>query len=746
MPANTNRRPVQMPLANDTRTVAPTASLDPGGHDIGAGALFDDLARGFDRQASQLGQLADKAAQTEGYESGLTAGMDNEFRPRRDNTIRGNAFDMAGIKTAGNRLRSGMRNDLAAAFEKYGDDPAALKKALSGAAKGYIGQANKIDKRLGADLQGSYSSASHTFMRRATRRQVKRVNAQYLQSTKADLTDRVKTMEQDAYYIGLDPVASDYMASDYSAVQASLQARTVDGKPLFTPKQQQKQLKGLKDNITIARISGTFERLEGLEAKEKFVQDLESQWQDSKGIAASFDRDGLDKLKLRLGKHLKQEQSGRKVAVKALEGQVKKFQKLVESGHNLNVEDMGRFELDWATNADPEVYQKYEKINRLNNFQQSFKMQHPGKMAGMLEQKRAKLAQDTGLGTEERLQLSDELDMGEKILATVRQELKTDPLKWAAKTGRYAIEPLDRQNFQASLENRIATAITIGDDFNITPPYLNPAEKQQMLASAYDGGEQFVALLGNITEAAGSHSQAILAQVFDKSPMLAQLGAMAQNAATPDMVAQIADHIKRRRSGKEYMGAALSQKKAKEFYASSGYESLLRGRGKTQDSIMALAGAIAEISANTTGRTEVDEADFHKAMRIALGEQVINGKTFGGIHTEDGGYLWGKASQTIIPPFVEAKQFRPLVEAMRDEDLTKLGNPKHGNGTAATAAEIKDGQLHYIGDGKYQLETAQGFLAGADGGRWVLDYKAMMQLTSKRQSAGLPLMMPFLPF
>ncbi len=746
MPANTNRRPVNLPLANDTRTVAPTASLDPGGHDIGAGALFDQLSAGFDKEAAQLGQLADKAAQTEGYDSGLTAGMDNEFRPRRDNTIRGNAFDMAGIKTAGNRLRGGMRNDMAAAFEKYGADPAALKKALSGAAKSYIGQAGKIDKRLAADLQGSFSSASHTFMRRATRAQVKRINAQYLETTKADLTDRVKGMEQDAYYIGLDPVASDFMASDYSAVQASLQARTVDGKAMFTPKQQQKQLKGLKDNITIARISGTFERLESVDAKENFIQNLDEQWQDSKGIAAGFDRAGLDKLKLRLGKHLKQEQSGQKIAIKSLEGQVKKFKKLVEQGHNLPIDDMMRFDVQWAMTADEKTYDSYQKIVQLNNFQQDFKMQHPGKMAQALETKRATLATSEGLNTEQRLQLADELDMGEKILSTARQELKTDPLKWAAKTGRYKIEPLDPQNFKVSLEHRIATAETIGHDFDIEPPFFNPAEKQQMLASAYDGGEQFMALLGNITEAAGGHSQAILAQVFDKAPLLAQLGGMAQNAATPNMVVQIADHLKHRRNAKDYKPRLPPQKKINEIFAKSGFEELFRGRLETQQSMIGLASAIADMNAFNTGKAEADEADLQKAFRMVVGEQVINGKIFGGIYKQDGGYLWGKASQTIIPPFVQADEFRPLIDALRDDDLKALGVPQHKNGTAATAAEIKEGQLHYIGNGRYQLQTPQGYLAGANGQRWQLDFKQMMALTSKRKTASFPFMMPFLPY
>ena len=746
MPANRNRRPVPMPIANDTQTVAPRTNIDPGGHDIGAGALFDDLARGFDRQASQLGQLADKAAQTEGYEAGLSAGMDNEFRPRRDNTIRGNAFDMAGIKTAGNRLRSAMRSDMAAAFEKYGHDPAALKKALSGAAKSYIGQAGKIDRRLAADLEGSYSSASHTFMRRATRAQVKRVNAQYLSSTKEDLASRVKTMENDAYYIGLDPVASDYMASDYHAVQSALQARTVDGKPLFTPKQQRQQLKTLKDNITIARISGTFERLEGLEAKQTFLKNLEGQWQDNKGIAASFDRDGLDKLKLRLGKHLKQEQSGQKVAVRQLEGQVKKFKKLVEQGHALPLEDMGRFELDWASSADDKVYKEYQKVVRLGNFQQNFVMQHPGKMAQQLEQKRAKLAQDTGLDTDERLQLADELQMGEKLLATAQHELKTDPLKWAAKSGRYTIEPLDPANFTDSLEKRIATAQTIGHDYNIEPPFLSPAEQQQMLASAYEGGEQFVALLANVSEAAGSHSREILGQVFKKAPQLALLGNMAAYAATPDMVIQIADHMAHMRNAPDYKPRLPPRKKLQEYFASSALAPLFKGKLESQTALINLAATISDMNALNTGKAEADEADFHKALKMVIGEQVVNGKTYGGLHTEEAGYLWGQDRQTIIPPFVEADQFRPLVEALRDDDLATLGSPRHGNGAMATAAEIRQGTLHYIGEGHYQLETADGFLAGADGKRWQLDFRKMMALTGKRQSSGLSWMMPVLPY
>ena len=136
----------QMPGAlRVDNTIDVTSRVNPNAiqqlQDSGIGRVAAEAAHVFSGLGDTIGQMADTAAQKEGTEAGKVAGLDPEFRTVNNGTIRGNAFDKAGLDVAETRLRQALDAGLDGAFTKFAGDPAGLANAIQAHSAAIIGSA-----------------------------------------------------------------------------------------------------------------------------------------------------------------------------------------------------------------------------------------------------------------------------------------------------------------------------------------------------------------------------------------------------------------------------------------------------------------------------------------------------------------------------------------------------------------------------------------------------------------------------
>ena len=278
--------------------------------------------------------------------------MDPEFRPRRDNTIRGDAFDKAGLQVAESRLRVSMETGLERAYEKHNGNPAGLAKSIDGISAPLI---NSAPEELQPKLTLLAQTKRLAYMRDAFRQQVATARQEQTAALQGELEQSLKGLHQQAYSLGLDGEADKALAGNYSVLEGALGRNGLDGKPLVSPEQREKILRGARETMTEARLFGAFSRLESPEAKAQFIQQLEQDWQSGSGLAKEFDLKGMRSMRSMLEGEFRRTESERGVMARALAKQVDQVAKNAEKGYSPRPEDLAQIKAAVTATNQPEL-------------------------------------------------------------------------------------------------------------------------------------------------------------------------------------------------------------------------------------------------------------------------------------------------------------------------------------------------------------------------------------------------------
>lgn len=268
--------------------------------DNGAARLWDQARSGFAEVGATVSHTLDQAAAAEGKVAGRLAGLDPEFRPTHANTIRGRAFDEAGMQVAETSMKTAMAADMARAHDLYRNDPVKLQGELDGIRRAYLAKA--LPETL-PSIQLEADHARFSYMRDASRIQIQQTEHGQIGAFQEETAGAIKRMHQRAYQLGLDPQADAIMAADLDQLRGSLARKGVNGLPLATPEQAQKIIEHAKESISNARVLGGFDRLGSMAEKEQFISDLDGKFQRGEGLAKVYTLDQYESLK----RHLRSE-------------------------------------------------------------------------------------------------------------------------------------------------------------------------------------------------------------------------------------------------------------------------------------------------------------------------------------------------------------------------------------------------------------------------------------------------------
>jgi hypothetical protein len=691
-----------------------------------AGGL-SSWAQAFGQIGDRVGKMADHAAAREGAEAGRAAGLDPEFRPSKALTIRGEAFDRAGLDVHRTKALTAFSADLAAAYDQFGHDPAELSKAL--AAKRQSWKTHSIPE-IHPDLDLQFEQASLAFMRQAARDQAKRAADEAQAAAMGETQRRFAEMQQRAYALGLDAEADAAVAADQAGLAEALDRKGPDGKPLFTPEQRVKMLSAARSGAVTARLLGAYSRLPTLEEKEAFIAKFREDFTASEGLAKEYDLDGFRAVEGLMEAELRAGVAGRNAQLRLAEDQVKRFEKAAAEGYDLPEAEMQA--LKSLAGLSPEIEARVERATRLAEWSRAARAMRPEELEAQIGAMREAMAKDGA--TPEALAV---VEHSERLLTEMRGVLKTDPLGWMERAGLFSAPPLDFSSPEAaarSLATRVAQADEAGRYYGQEPVYLRPDEKRRLAVAVSQGGDAALALTMEIARAGGDRATAILAEVFDDAPAASMLGglAVATNGASPVLADAAAGMALFRTEGYKPLGVSRADARAAFMDVTGG---ALGDFPRSEDAAIQLANAVYEVRARRAAQTDFDAKLWRRGLSEILGERTIADEVYGGVVNQNDWFDGRGDAYIVLPPEVKQSSWREVLDAITPDDLKAagLGLPQ-GRGGAVPWSRAKSGTLRQAGDGRYYMEMGEGQgLLGEDGQKFVLDLKRLTPILRARR-------------
>jgi len=664
----------------------------------GMSSGLNTAARSFASIGKQVGAIADHAARKEGAAAGRQAGLDPEFRPTRSLTIRGEAYDKAGLDVYRVRAKQRFEADLQEAFDQHASDPVVLDEALKAKRDAWV---NSAPQEVRPELELQYQRTHLTFMREAARAQAARFNAEHKETIKDGLAEALRDFDQKQYALGLDDRSSDVAATYQAEFEELLSATGVDGSPLFSPKEREKVLDSLPQRAGRMRLMGAFDRA-SLSEKDAMLEKWREDFANSEGLASRYNFEQFESITRDLEARRSKAERAHNSEVRAAEEALKAQTDAAERGLPVREELQQEIEARVVAADDPELTAAYERAKQTLEFQDWARTLTPAQLSGAIDAERKRMEAE-GATPEDLARL----DMGKKLLSNMRSMLTKDPLRWAPRAG-YEVPELDlssRETTVASLQARAAVARQFRNDFGLdSTPWLKSDEKLPVAEIIAQGGEEALQRLDWIVEGLG-HDGAIemMAQVSDEAPQTAYLGALVSRVG-PAQVARDAMRTLERKSilGDDYQGRAPSKTEILPVVTSELGAALSEFPGSA-DAAIGVAISAYEQRARRRSLDKFDEDLFRKTLREVFGERQIGGETYGGIVESDASY-WHE-HKIILPTFVRQDGWREVIDMLTLPDLAaaELGNPVGVEGETIGLDRLKNGTLIQVGDGQYAI-------------------------------------------
>lgn len=687
--------------------------------------LSSQIAGELNKIGQRIGEFADKAAAKEGAAAGEQAGLDPEFRTKNDLTIFGEAYDQAGLETYKSRLSVELERQAGALEDKYQSNPAELGKQFSSLSAGFVKQ---VPPELRIEVATTLERRRVTAMRQATRNLVAEQKAEQVTALNTEVEARLKSLQQSAYRMGLDPTADVSIAEDLTKLTGRLGVKGVDGKPLISPKAAEKLMRDLGPKVAEARLKGAFVRLPDTAARERFVAGLQERYlAGGDPLLDTFAPDDFERLAGGMASDVRSEKVAANAANAGLEREVKGLADMAEKGVGLADADMTSLQARVTASGDPKLVDSFGAARNTLAFVQTFRKLPPVEQERHVAEARAGLADGATPAELGRVELA------EKILTTTRESILRDPLDWATKTGLIAVPELDLSSAPAavkSLQARAAVAEQLGQYYGRDPVYFRESEKQALATSARQGGAPLVDMATTIVTALGTDAPKALAEISKDAPEAAVAGGLMTTDGDPSFVKDVAVGVQLRATDQAFKPLAPSESQWLPI-VSSAYGNALATSPETQSAMVAAANAAYEVRARRLGLSAFDQTVYDEALRAAAGEVTIDGTAYGGIATYNG-------RQVLVPAEVKQDSFDDLMDEIEYRDFPTLVYPQVA-GKVATIETVHRARLVSIGDGRYWAALGDPdsadpqYLQDDKGAPYVLDLKKMMPTLRQRR-------------
>jgi hypothetical protein len=709
-------------------------------------------AQTFQRIGGIVSDMADRAAADEGKLKGAEAGFDQEFRPRRDGTIYGEAFDAAALRSHATMLDGEIRNDLAKAFDETGFDPVAFEAR---AGEIYKKRIETLPVEIRADLAAQFERQTFAYNRDLARRQQEVVLEEQRGALTGGLAQRKADFGRMAYTLGLDADADERLSAEAEDISGWLatfgpkEAFSFGGRE-FAADATRGGVIGADDiaafvvdlqgEAAFNRVKGAFDRTKGLGAREKFLTDFMGQWQKGEGVTEALTLDGAEQLQRWMQTQINAdlaEQRAREAEIRAratdLRATLREYSSFPAQGLALppGLTDTLRAEARAIGAAG--LVQEIDQLDGLVDLARNAAQASPAAVAAEIQRVRAGLQ---GGATPAQ---AAALDVLEDTLSGMSTALSRDPMTWAIRAGVVAPSPLA---FQAdpetglieisaeSLAARRASAERVSATYGVPLKPFTAEEMTSAKAIESMGGANMLGLARSIVQSFGSDAPAALAQLSDSAPQLAHLGALSLQGSGLGTLTDAARgyELMAQKTGTQ-SGVSNALGTTPEGAARGGelVNRLVREATRDQPQLRETIRQTAE--AIYVGRRGLgapwSEDAFTRAVQEASGAAYVGGVQYGGLVPSDSkpGH-WS----LIAPNWLRADALHDVLQGLSPADYANAGlggQPVRADGNPVTPDQMKRAKITTLAPGVYGYSMFEGGeevpVMAADGEPYVLD-------------------------
>lgn len=688
-----------------------------------------------------VGDMADRAAIADGETRGALAGMDPEFRPTGDDSLRGQAFDAAALRSHASMLDGAIRGDLATLFDATQHDPVAFE---AGAAEIYRNRIANLPAQIQPALAAAFERQTFAYTRDLSRRQQELIVKQEAASLNALMSERTTDFGRMAYTLGLDPDADERLSAESEDILAKLlefgpkEAFTYAGRQfaadpsrggLLDPDAIGKQMTALAEEAAINRFKGAFDRTKGLAGQQKFLEDFKADWAAGEGVARAIDTGTAEQLGNWMEARIREGMAEQRAAAAAIRAEISDIRAGL-TDYRAGVKDglmpppgvIESFMARARATGNADVINQVASFAQLAEIGGQAARMSPLQLQEEINAARAALS-ETGATPDQAAMV----EMLETTLSGMTTALERDPLSWAQRAGVVNVPPLA---FEAdpetgtltvapdSLRARRGAAQQVSATYGV--PIRPFTDEEAALAKTIEaqGGENMLGLARSIVTTFGSDAPAALAQLSDKAPSLAHLGGlMAQGSDAGTLrAAALGFELMKDKQGVR-TGLPEAQNITATGLASSAMISRSIGRALSeQPEFNAEAERVAQ--AIYVGRrglnSTYDPQAYVRAAQEATGAVYVNGVQYGGV-----------ARGLHVPSWLRADAIEDVLGSLSPADLAAAGprgKPVDGEGKPLSAAAMKALSWVSVGPGQYQLRDRAGAYVFADSDQpYVLD-------------------------
>lgn len=654
---------------------------------------------------------------------------------RNDNTIFGDNFDGAAIRTYGWRMQEGVSNAVTAAYDQFKDDPTGFANALTGIRDQFSRDDNFGDPRVRDLFDKTFSERTETYTRAVAQRHEARVMEEQAASFGAGVDAMRGDLEKQAYLLGANPEADRILASQSAVVLRNIEA--AEAANVITPSAAAAEREKVNTTLAYARTNGVFASLPSPAAKQAFANGLLTDWANNEGPLTGLGYTQVKALADQLSAQALQAQN-------QLTGETKAERARVEGLIAADVASIATtgVALDTAANdLDPERLAVLGIDTDAWQAQRDFARKGWEATAGMELETSAELndrlaALQPRPGAPDFVQQSEIYSQAVARAQAVLKERETDPLGQAARAGMVDLQPINPSS-PDSLALRRQQAEAVASSYGTPVTYFRAEERSAITTALYAQPELMPGFARNISETFGDKASAALSEISEAGPELAYAAGITNALGDNGIISEVSRVIAARQA--KAINVKMPSDAVMTAAAGNVIGSSLAGNPATRSAALNVAQILFEGQAAALGFDPADVKDqtspafaaWERAVNRALGARIVNGVQYGGIARVNNG-------DVVAPSSMPADRLQQIITAITDADLSALPPIAAGNGLPVAAWQLHGAQLMSVGDGQYRVALGDPngldpqFVTSPDGSYWMLDAAELERIQSTR--------------
>jgi hypothetical protein len=720
---------------------APVANIPSvGGGQDGSARAMAQVAQALGGFADVLNDHLDQAAIKAGQQDGSQAGLGPDLKLSGANTLYGDAYNAAALRTAEARMDVQLRADLDGIYQANRDDPAALSQSLDVAR---AGQAEKLLPELKPAHQLTFERLKAGYLMEAQERQRDRLVDEQRAALLPQLDARLAEVDRIGFTMR-DPKTG---ALAYASAREEMfnllvqhgprSAFTLNGRQLPADPNRSgvlsltdiaAKLDDADDRVQVGKLEGGLSRLTSSQAAVAFRDSFVRDYVEGK---QPLPLRMVEQMKGRIEQRINSLEADERAAAVEVRRQASDLFEQMQLGYAVDNRQFDAVTQALRAQGDKGDAFKLNHARRALIEEPRLLRAYGERLRGMTPKQLDGEVQRLGSKTVRSTHEDARLEMALGLSAESSRMLETAPLEFAARKGVVALAPVSLTD-AGSFARRAAAAERASAHFDgRRVPLLTKAEVTDLKGQLANApADQKLVMIRNIASGGGRYGRALLGQLSREAPLHAHLGGLMLATPQGEQTARLA------LAGEEVWRLNKADlPKPKDFDRS------MLGRAasllpESRSAILETARAIYGARALQRGleADRVDDSEWSRSLHLAAGGGWnAAGAPVGGLGTRNGVEL-------LLPPTMTQQTFSDALAGLSDEALPLMGagggRPVDAAGRPLTASALRrDLVLYDAGPGLYRLGTKSGteFVGDGQGGFFVLD---MNKVAARRDPKG----------